>query len=96
MMGYQVQYESIVSRQQQKPERHRICGVIAVVLVCAAVTGAVAIKTVGLPWVETFLIPADPEITERAWDTLAEDLRSGENIVDAVTAFCREISENGT
>lgn len=95
-MDYRVQYESIGAGQPQKPERNRICGVIAVVLVCAAVMGAVIVKTVGLPWVETFLIPADPQVTENAWNALAEDLRSGERITDAVTAFCREIMANGT
>lgn len=36
-----------------------------------------------------------PEIPETALENMAQSVRSGESIKDAVTAFCREIIENG-
>jgi hypothetical protein len=36
-----------------------------------------------------------PEIPESALENMAQSVRSGESIKDAVTAFCREIIENG-
>ena len=93
-MDYQVEYDSVGKEEKQKPDRHRVSGVIAVVMVCVLVLGAVTIKTVGLPWVESVLIPGDPEITASAWQQMIEDLRKGGSMTDAVTAFCREIIEN--
>lgn len=38
-----------------------------------------------------FLIPGDKEITKHAFTTMIEDVQEGEDIKDAVTAFCVEI-----
>ncbi len=93
-MGYHMDYEQIGQTRPQPTEKHRVSGVIAVVLICVLVMGAVAIKTVGLPWVETFLIPGDPEVTQAALQDMVSNLQEGQSIGEAVTAFCREIVEN--
>ena len=40
------------------------------------------------------MIPADLNATEQAFQCMMEDLRSGENLGDAITVFCRQIIEN--
>ena len=61
-------------------------------------------KKVSVPWLLTgaallalllggwkLLLPGDPDTTRAALSQLAEDVRAGEPVGDAVTAFCREI-----
>lgn len=36
-------------------------------------------------------IPGDAELTAAAFETMVEDIRVGEPISDALTAFCREV-----
>ncbi len=40
------------------------------------------------------LIPGDPEVTTQAFETMIHSLCAGEEISEAVTAFCREILEH--
>lgn len=35
-----------------------------------------------------------PDVSEMAFTVLVEELRSGESVSDAVTAFCEEVIEN--
>ena len=44
--------------------------------------------------IKTVLLPGDPEITSSAISTMIDDVKSGEPIKDAVTAFCLEIIHN--
>ena len=44
--------------------------------------------------VRSALLPGDPQITEKALITLADDIKQGDAVSDAVTAFCRTILEN--
>lgn len=41
------------------------------------------------------LLPGDPEITSSAFSAMVENIRGGDRIGDAVTAFCLEIIQNG-
>jgi hypothetical protein len=38
-----------------------------------------------------FLIPGDREVTKEAFNTMVEDVREGESVSEAITAFCEEI-----
>lgn len=90
-MGYQVLYESVGKMEKPKPEKHRISGVLAVVMICVLVIGAVAVKAGALPWVKEYLIPGDPDVTAAALQDMVAGLQSGEPLGEAITAFCREI-----
>ena len=93
-MAYRIDYSS--AGNQRKPLRKNIpTPVIKTTLfVLALVAGAVAMKVVGLTWVRDVLLPGDPEITANALQNMTDNLRSGESLLDAVTAFCREIIAN--
>ena len=49
----------------------------------------------GTDMLRSVLLPGEPGKTETAVQTLLEDMRNGEPVGDAVTAFCRQIIENG-
>ena len=38
-----------------------------------------------------FLIPGDRAVTKEAFQTMVEEVREGERVSDALTAFCEEI-----
>ena len=44
---------------------------------------------------QEFLLPGEPTVTEQAFSGLVHDLSQGLNLEDAMTAFCRQIIDNG-
>ncbi len=48
---------------------------------------------IGVDNIKTFLLPGDPAVTEAAFVGMVEDIRAGERLSDAVTAFCQEIMD---
>lgn len=49
----------------------------------------------GTERLRSVLLPGEPGSTEKAVQVLLTDVQEGEPIGDAVTAFCRQIIENG-
>ena len=92
-MGYRIAYENIGNKLDKK--KRSWPSVIAVLCVGMLLTGAIAIKSVGLKWVQEVLIPGDPAVTAAALEGMVADLRQGRSLVDAVTAFCQEIINHG-
>ena len=45
-------------------------------------------------WVQEFLLPGDPAVTAAALENMVDNIKDGNSIAEAVTAFCREIVEN--
>lgn len=88
-MSYRIEYDAVGGIKDGKNTKQK--GIFAVCLVAGLVTGAVLIKTVGLSWVQEVLMPGDPVVTAAALEGMLEDLKCGSSLVDAVTAFCREI-----
>lgn len=91
-MSYEIRYDTIVCPKPGKPFPLRQTA--AAVLVCILIAGAVAVKSIELSWVKQVLLPGDPEVTAGALEHMVDDLRGGDNLLNAVTAFCREIIEN--
>lgn len=94
-MSYRIEYgnggEVRRSCKKKSPWGH----IAVVVCVLSLVVGAMVIKNTGLSWVKDVLLPGDPSVTAVALENMVENIREGESLVDAVTAFCREIIENG-
>ncbi len=93
-MGYRIAYSSIGKRL--KRNRKKSTAVVAVLVIMILVIGAIAVKSIGLTWVKEVLLPGDPNVTAAALEDLAENLRNGESIGDAIRVFCQEIIEHGT
>ena len=49
----------------------------------------------GTQTLRRFLIPGEPTVTEEAFSGMIGEIRAGEPVGDAVTAFCRQIMEHG-
>ena len=94
-MGYKIAYASFEKEKKQTNDvgwRNRI---LAVLLVTVLVAAAVTVKRKSLPWLSAYLLPGDPAVTAAALEDMVTDLREGDSLYDAVTAFCREIVEHG-
>ena len=44
---------------------------------------------------EEWIIPGNDQITKAAFSVMIDEIRTGEPVTEAVTAFCRVIIENG-
>ena len=93
-MGYRVEYKSFGEEKRQPKVGQYKKAIMAAALVMVLTGGALTVKLTGLPWVQKYLLPGDPEVTAAALEQMVDDLRSGYSFADAVTAFCREIMEN--
>ena len=92
-MGYKIEYGNRGRMRFCKPARKPLpkwcvaAGCLALVLAAAA-----------FGWqseqVMEFLLPGDAAVTAAALQPLLSELRSGEGLREAVTAFCTEILEN--
>lgn len=93
-MGYRIEYESIgrIPRQQRK----KGTGVLFAAIVILLVLGAIAVKTVGLEWVQEVLLPGDPDVTAEALENMITGLQEGAGIIEAFKTFCKEIMENAS
>ena len=93
-MPYRIDYGS--AGNQRKPLRAKLSSpaIKTSLVILAFVTGAVVIKIFGLTWVQEILLPGDPEVTAAALHNMTDGLRNGDSLLDAVTAFCREIVVN--
>lgn len=65
-----------------------------IAMLCAAALLAGLFLTGAGESLKNWLLPGDPEVTAAALDSLVQGIREGEDLGDAVGAFCREIVEN--
>ena len=83
-MAYQIRYGASI--RDVKRRSSKIWAVALIVL--SLIT---ALSLLDGAEVQSWLLPGDPLVTSAALEGLQADLRAGESMVDAVTAFCREI-----
>ena len=93
-MGYRIEYGSQGELRKPLDHKRSYSAIAAAVCVLALVAGAIAIKHAGLSWVQEVLLPGDPAVTAAALENMVENIKEGNSIAEAVTAFCREIVEN--
>lgn len=93
-MGYRIQYgqtmKKIVVPEHNCNRKQTVAFpifIVSAVLVTVLLLGKVEA-------VRNFLIPGNADVTEAALAALVNDLRGGEPIGDAITAFCTEIIDN--
>ena len=92
-MGYQIEYPKI--GKLPKAQKKSRTSMIAAILVLVLVAGALTVKTTGLTWVKEELLPGDPAVTAAALEGIAEELRNGGSLRNAIKAFCEEIVGHG-
>lgn len=89
-MGYRIQYgqtiikvplcETSCKRKATIPMKWIAAGCILLALMLLGRAGCL-----------DFLIPGDTEITKHAFSSMVEEVREGEDVKTAITAFCVEI-----
>ena len=90
-MGYRIDYGG--GARQRRRERVRFSRVLGM---AGLFFGAFLVLTVcfwqeGAAVLREFLIPGDPDVTLHGLEVLVQQMRQGESIGTAVTAFCREV-----
>lgn len=60
--------------------------------ICAAMILLSA--TGGISKIKEWILPGNAQVTEAALDNLVADLKEGEKLEDAITAFCQEILDH--
>lgn len=92
-MAYRIQYEALGPVKPTFIKKYGMF-IFVVFLLVTTVTVSVA-HFAGAQWAKHLLFPGDPEITAAALEGLAKELQQGSSVMDAVTAFCREVIANG-
>ena len=92
-MAYRIDYDKTGTRKRIEPAKSRIA-------VYTAAFFLLFLLLVNLFWpdgtgfLRQSLIPGDPDVTAAAVDSLIDDLKDGQQVSDAITAFCRELISN--
>lgn len=93
-MAYNIRYVSFGEEKKQPKDTQWRKRISAGLLVVVLLIGAMTVKHRGLRWVTDYLLPGDPAVTAAALEDMVTDLKAGDNLYDAITAFCREIMEH--
>lgn len=85
-MGYQIIYDAKDKHFIKKPKKARRTGIVICIL---------SVLTLGIlrfsGWGDTlwqYMLPGDPAVTTEAFQNLAESLKDGQSLSDAVYVFC--------
>ena len=90
-MGYMICYGMECEAEQKWKKRSdgiRKRRMIAVAVICVVLLVAVLGKT---DRIQNLLIPGNPEVTKAAFAQFSDDIRNGDRLDEAITAFSREI-----
>ena len=93
-MGYRIEYD--LGQKKRYIIKFRWERAAAMTAGCLALFGLLTnlYWPAGARALREFLIPGDTAVTGQAFEAMVEDIRSGTDISDAVTVFCREILEH--
>lgn len=89
-MAYKIAYEN-GGKVRYFTERCRKSTKGWIVASCAIIMTAVMLYAGAGKYLRSFFMPG---VTDAAFASLTEDIRNGESISDAVTAFCAGVIEN--
>jgi len=87
-MGYRIEYGQTVKYETDTNFKNNKNVAYIIVSIVAAI---VFLLCIGTDSVRSLLLPGDPQITEQALNTFAQQVRAGESFGNAAEAFCREI-----
>lgn len=95
-MGYRIDYGQPSDRKYPLPSgKSRLPALISAALALFALLTNLYWPA-GREALKALLIPGDADITLEAFSEMLNTVREGEDVQDAVAAFCREILDNGT
>ena len=89
-MAYNIRYGADAVKYEIM-ERNTAYNNLTVAFITAACAVAMGIFLLRTPQVRDYLMPGDKAVTKAALTEMVQDIRHGENITEALTAFCKEI-----
>lgn len=90
-MGYRIEYDNRVGKYEIHRMRPRTFPWLLLLSVLLFALLTFGFWEEGAAVLSEALIPGDEEITQRAWSLLTDDLKSGAELREALTVFCREV-----
>ena len=88
-MAYQIQYGSPGKQELlEKVQNSKRYKTIKFLLVCAALFTFVILGKMGKL---DFLIPGDKVVTQKAFNSMVQEVKEGAGVKNAITAFCEEV-----
>lgn len=93
-MGYVIQYEPELNHKYKMRSAVRISKRFAIGISLCAVLIVLCLYQPTRQWLWEFIVPGDEQVTQSAFSQMLRSLQDGEQVGDAVTAFCVEILEN--
>lgn len=93
-MSYRIAYspEKNSKYPLRKERKFGYTWIVTIAAVALALLGIIGVHRENA--LKSLLLPGNPVVTEAALKTMVTDIRGGEPVADAFTAFCREIIEN--
>ena len=88
-MSYRIEYDGRTDRYEVAREGRSRLPFLVTATFCLFVLLTLAFWKEGTEQIKSLLIPGDDALTVQAFQNMANDLRSGAEIADAVYAFCR-------
>lgn len=91
-LGYRVEYGSVKKVRGLEKRFSRVSALTALcILLFCILVGTFWPK--GRDVLRSLVFPGDPVVTAAAFEDMAEQLREGENLSDALHAFCAQVLE---
>lgn len=92
-MSYQIIYGESGSVRRKTAGSHTLAGFTAGFFLLFVLLSRLYWPA-GADKLRQIILPCDPDVTAAAFSELMVDINQGDDLTDAVTAFCREITQN--
>lgn len=92
-MAYNIRYgaDALKYEVREKNAAYHNRTVAFITAACAVAMGIFLLRT---PQARDYLTPGNKAVTKAAFAEMVQDIREGEKVTEALTAFCKEIIEN--
>lgn len=91
-MAYRIEYGRTMTKMEFCEKGRGLGKYIKIFIVIAIILSTIYFASSGK--LQDALIPGNTQVTKQALTELTDDLRNGEDIKSAISAFCQEIIEH--
>jgi hypothetical protein len=95
-LGYSLKYEQGVVKTTFNENKIKIDKKRITITVLGCVIVAILMLSGKSNEMREYIFPGNADVTEAALNTLITDIKDGESLGDAISAFCKEIYINAT
>lgn len=94
-MGYRIVYGPMPPAVKAKKSGSLRLRILTAVFALLLVLAVRLVWPQGTQTLHRFLMPGEPTVTETAFGSMIGNIRDGEPLPEAFTAFCRQVLESG-